>query len=201
MNTNLNPTSKNTMVNRPAFELFALSLGPGEEAREAGYAFDDLYRGPLMRCAGGVLGAKSAYCNDVVQEVFTDAVEHSDRVPADEEHLRARLLRITKSIALDYQHRRSKMVPLPPRVPIDGPGAATQIREADYRAHVRAAVEKLPEPLRTLILRRYFDNFTFKEIARELVESTRMVRKRHDEALDTLKRVFGADMEGNVEIG
>ena len=91
---------------------------------------------------------------DVTQEVF-EALLRSGKSFADEEHLKAWLLRVTINKCKNLRRaRRSGEVPLPPQFPAPP--------EAD--GSVLDEVRALPEPYRNAIYLHYFEGYTAAEI-------------------------------------
>lgn len=77
---------------------------------------------------------------------------------------------------------------LPSAVP--APGAELDQRE--LAAHVRAAIETLPEGLRATLVLRLDEGLSFEEIARILERNEVAVRKRYSRALAALREALGA---------
>jgi RNA polymerase sigma-70 factor (ECF subfamily) len=107
---------------------------------------------------------------DVVQEVFLRVAQNPQRVPTDHDTAaRNWLLRIAHNLCVDEIRRRSTTrkisVGLRETLSQTVPAAETQLEAEEKRAQVLAAVNRLPERQRELVLLKISEKKSYKEIA------------------------------------
>lgn len=126
----------------------------------------------VLRRLGSVPDAES-----VVQECFARVLRA--RRESVIEHPRAYLLRTAANLANDLHRQRQRRPPDP----------ATPLPPEDRTDHgrVRAAVARLPEALRTVIVLRYAEELSFAAIAERLGLSKNAAHHRHKRALEALR--------------
>jgi RNA polymerase sigma-70 factor, ECF subfamily len=167
---------------------------PGEEAwnglveRAAGgdqSAMADLYDASSARVFGlavRILGDRNA-AEDVVVEVYAQAWKSASSFDAQRGKVRAWLLTLTRSRAIDVLRSRRRE---PPSDPLDaasevhsgGPGPEDQSSELQRRNYVRAALENLRPEQRQAIELAYFSDFSHSEIALKLGQPLGTIKTR-----------------------
>jgi RNA polymerase sigma-70 factor, ECF subfamily len=141
----------------------------------------------------------TAEAEDVAQEAFIRAFRALPRLEDPNRFLRW-LARIALNLAADTRRRRprcrsleslledgSSEIALP--APPDDPGEGMDRRE-DHRL-VLAAVDRLPGKYRLVVLLRYFEGLSGREIAGVLGEPEGTVRNRLFRAHDRLRKLLG----------
>lgn len=113
--------------------------------------------------------------------------------------LKGYLSSIARSRSVDALRRRKQELPLEDdivQIPIDGPETEA-IRRAEYAA-LRRAVDSLPEPDRTIFLRRYYLYEAVSEIAETMQLNVNTVKTKLRRGQDILRREL---TEGGYFIG
>lgn len=129
----------------------------------------------------------SSEAEDVCQHAFMKAWEHRDRL-VDGESLRTWLcrvvtnesLRICRRQRLEYVSAVSGAVPNPK--PIQAPHQKVDLRES-----VEAALEKLPDNLRTVVVLRVMESLKGKDVARLLGITPVAVTRLLGEGMERLR--------------
>jgi RNA polymerase sigma-70 factor (ECF subfamily) len=80
-------------------------------------------------------------------------------------------------------------------VPSLAPGSAEQLSNEELAAHLRRAVEELPEGMRLAVQLRVFEGLSFEEIGVIMDRNAVAVRKRFSRALEQLREVMGPAWE------
>lgn len=156
------------------------------------------YRRPLFRHAYHMLrNAEEAY--ETVQEVFLRAYREK-RLFNDGFHIKGWLYRVTANLCLkQIRSRRVRSVfasrkqaePPPPNdlLPV------TQAIEGETREEIMAAIDKLPPRFRSLIVLRYYDGFSYKEIADTLSMPIGSVMSGLSRARDKLRKMLADKLQ------
>lgn len=148
------------------------------------------YKEAVMRCKDTVYRIAYAQCpsrqdaEDVFQDVFLK-LYNFDGDFADEEHLKAWLIRVTVNCCklLRRSAWYKKRTELPEDIPSD------DNREERERAEaVIAAVRSLPEKYRPLVMMFYYEEMSCAEIAAALRLNENTVRTRLRRARERLKK-------------
>jgi RNA polymerase sigma-70 factor (ECF subfamily) len=157
----------------------AARLVSGDEA-----ALREVYRehvGAVNGLAVRVL-ANEALAEEVVQDVFVRLWEQPDRFDAERGRLRAFLLSMTHSRAVErvraeesLRRRHSAAEREPVDAPAD-PAHLTESRDVDHA--VREALAELPNVQRVPIEMAYFDGMSYRQVAAELGEPEGTVKYR-----------------------
>lgn len=122
--------------------------------------------------------------DDVVQEIF---VSVSKALPSFQENSTFKTWLYTimrRRVADFYKKRNSDEVPLDTQNPISG-GGLTNL--TDDRIILENGLAQLPEPYRDLILLRYANGWTFREIAEFQGEHLEAVKSKYRRAIDALR--------------
>jgi RNA polymerase sigma-70 factor (ECF subfamily) len=162
-------------------------------------ALEEIYR----RHGGGVLALARRVTNDqpsaeeVCQTVFTSLWTAPDRFDPDRGSLRAWLLAQSHRRAVDIvrsetarRRRQERVVQLAPERYDDVEGIADT---GFMAAHVRRAVEDLPDGERDAILLSYFAGHSYRDAARRLGLPEGTVKSRIRSGLRNLRRALDAE--------
>ena len=150
----------------------------------------------LLGVAQGMLSDRDE-AEEVVQEAFTSAWNHTGALGEEHEALMPWLLRITRNRAIDRLRRRARgrarlaraqasgALPedtLPPVEPNEAARPGWHVHES-----VHAAIESLPPEQRDAVRLAYFQGLTHSEIARQLGIPMGTVKTRLRLAFDKLR--------------
>lgn len=131
---------------------------------------------------------------DVTQDVFVALVRSLDRYEQRARFNTWLYTIVNRQIADFYRRRQRKEAPdaLELDAMEDG-GPAVPVDEAlqDDRAHMRGALDQLPEHYREIILLRYADGLSFAEIAGRRGQTLDAVKSLFRRALQTLRETMG----------
>ncbi len=129
------------------------------------------------------LGPRVSDWEDVLQNVLTSAFEARDRAPIDGRELRRWIFAIARATCFNTVTRGHSVEPLPEIEPVSTrPGPETQVRQAEEKSRVRAALKHLPPNLAQFVQLRYLDDWSVDAIADLAGVQTRFVRRHLDEA-------------------
>lgn len=149
------------------------------------------YRRPLYRHAFHMLhSAEEAY--DITQEVFLRAHKET-RLFDPDFHIKGWLYRVTANLSL--KHIRSRRVRAMfaikrPDVPEEVSEPVADAIAGEVKKEVAEALEDLPPRFRQLVLLRYFDDLSYKEIAEAMKMPIGSVMSGLSRARDRLKRLL-----------
>jgi len=125
---------------------------------------------------------------DLTAEVFQQALANIGSFEWRGVPFVAWLMRIASNAIADRWQRSSKEPPLPDE-PIEDQGAEDQI---ERRAMLSELVEALPADQRHVVVRRFVDQRSIREIAQELGRSEGAIKQLQFRALETLRADLGA---------
>lgn len=137
---------------------------------------------------------------ELCQEAFIRYYENMHKVP-DATQAKYWLIRVAKNLALNYEKRlgrerrafeRAYRQPGPKLLD----GETSVMREESYHA-VQAAIDRLPEKLRTVIVLKEYGNLSYNEIAKTLEITEANVKVRVYRARERLARFLN---EGDVYV-
>jgi RNA polymerase sigma-70 factor (ECF subfamily) len=163
-------------------------------------AFDELFRRHrrgLLAYAVGLLGDR-ALAEDVVQDSFVRLARSADRIdPA--RGARPWLYRVAHNRAVDLLRRRRREPPasdadlatLAAEAVAADPSPADGLIGAETRRRVRAALDRLPEKEREVLLMRFYGELTFQEAARVARRPLGTMLWRASRALQRLREMMG----------
>jgi RNA polymerase sigma-70 factor (ECF subfamily) len=126
---------------------------------------------------------------DVTAEVFHQALRNIGRFQWRGVPFAAWLLRIAANALADRWQRSARNV----EVPSDGPmeehaeRGASDVGEAERRTMLFQLVDRLPADQRLVVMRRFVDQRSLREIAQELGRSEGAVKQLQFRALETLR--------------
>jgi RNA polymerase sigma-70 factor (ECF subfamily) len=125
---------------------------------------------------------------DVTAEVFHQALKNLGRFQWRGVPFAAWLLRIAANALADRWHRAARGVEVPAEgILEDRAESASDAPEIERHAMLFQLVERLPEDQRLVIVRRFVDQKSVREIARELGRSEGAVKQLQFRALETLR--------------
>lgn len=137
---------------------------------------------------------------DITQETFIKAWKNLKKFDA-EKNFKTWLFSIAKNTAIDFL-RQKKTVPFSAFENKDNENSLTDnladpaplppeiFEQKDLSLKLAAATEKLDEKHRLILLLRYTEHFTFREIAEILQEPLDTVKSRHRRGLIALKEIL-----------
>ncbi|MEW6744730.1 MAG: sigma-70 family RNA polymerase sigma factor [Planctomycetota bacterium] len=140
----------------------------------------------FLRRLARTLIADEHLADDVVQQTWLAAFE---KPPRSEGALRAWLSRVARSVATQIG-RRERQRPRVERLsaPREGvPSTDAVVQRLTLERKLVEAVLNLPEPYRTTVMLRYFDDLPPREVARRLGEPIETVKSRQKRALQRLR--------------
>jgi RNA polymerase sigma-70 factor (ECF subfamily) len=145
----------------------------------------------LASLARALLGGDEHAVDDVVQEARLAALQSA---PADPEHARAWLARVTRNFALRARLRRSRRErrERAAAVPEAQPSTLDLVARVNAQRRVAAAVVALDEPYRSVVLLRWFDALPVKDVAARLGVPVETVRTRLKRTLAKLREQLDA---------
>lgn len=149
---------------------------------------------PFVRALARSLVADEA--DDVVQQAWVRALEQRRETVRD---LRSWLARLVRNLAIDLQRRRKRRgaredAAAPPSLV---PSSADLVEAEERRRELVAAVDALPEHLRTVVLLRWFEGLPPRRIAKALGVPSRVVWNRLHAALVALRESMDAGHGGD----
>ena len=138
-----------------------------------------------------VKGADEAY--DIVQEVFIRAIREP-RFFDDDFRIRAWLFRVTSNLCFNQVRDRNRRGAILDAAPREESARANQLEsvfDTEQRSEVMAAIEKLTEEHKDILLLRYYDDLSYAEIAETLGIKLGTVMSRLSRARTRLAEVIG----------
>ena len=164
-----------------------------EAAQRDPSCFADLYESNFERVyayiASRVRDRDAA--QDLTAEVFQEALANIGSFEWRGVPFVAWLMRIASNAIADRWQRRAKEPPLPDD-PMEEPGVEDEI---ERRAMLSQLVDALPEDQRHVVIRRFVEQRSIREIAQELGRSEGAVKQLQFRALQTLR----ADLVGTKQ--
>lgn len=168
-----------------------------QDRRKALSAVVAKYRRPLFRHAFHMLhDAEEAY--EITQEVFVRAWRETRLFDADF-HIKGWLYRVTANLSL--KHIRARRVRAlfairRPDIPKEVTVPVADAIHGEVRKEVAAALEELPPRFRQLVVLRYFDDLSYKEIADAMRMPIGSVMSGLSRARERLKKLLkNAELE------
>ena len=156
------------------------------------------YRRPLYRHAFHMLhDAEEAY--EITQEVFVRAWKETRLFDA-EFHIKGWLYRVTANLSLKHIRSRRVRALFAIRRPEVQKEVTAPVADAIYgevKKEVAEALEELPPRFRQLVVLRYFDDLSYKEIADTMKMPIGSVMSGLSRARDRLKKLLkNTELEG-----
>jgi RNA polymerase sigma factor (sigma-70 family) len=146
----------------------------------------------LVRLAATLVDDQDA-AEDVVQDVFA-ALQRANRpdLTQPEHYLVAAVINRSRSVLRRRRTVRSTVLP-PPRLDSEAADAAT-LQRAEHDT-IRAAIRRLPQRQREVVVLRYFEDMDISQIARLLRIKNTAVSASLNRAVASLRRVLNEDAE------
>ena len=138
-----------------------------------------------------VKSADEAY--DIVQEVFIRAIREP-RFFDEDFRIRAWLFRVTSNLCFNQvrdRNRRGAILDAAPRTESNDASQVESVFEGQQRGEVLAAIDKLSEEHKDILLLRYYDDLSYAEIADVLGIKLGTVMSRLSRARTRLAEVMG----------
>ena len=149
------------------------------------------YRRPLFRHAFHMLhNAEEAY--EICQEVFLRAHKET-RLFDPEFHVKGWLYRVTANLSLKHirsRRVRAMFVLRRPEIPKEVTVPIADAIAGEVRKEVAEALQELPPRFRQLVVLRYFDDLSYKEIADAMKMPIGSVMSGLSRARDRLKKLL-----------
>jgi RNA polymerase sigma-70 factor (ECF subfamily) len=151
------------------------------------------YNQRLFRIARGIL-ADDAEAEDVMQEAYLRAFRELAGFRG-EASFATWLTRIACHEALALARKRRRLVPLsggnePPEPPAETPGPERDLENRELHVLIRAAVERLPDPLRSVFCLREIESLSTEQTADALGLTVENVRVRLHRAKRSLRQTL-----------
>ncbi|HEY6308661.1 MAG TPA: sigma-70 family RNA polymerase sigma factor [Candidatus Angelobacter sp.] len=124
---------------------------------------------------------------DLTAEVFHEALRNLGRFQWRGAPFAAWLLRIAANTLADRRQRAARNGGISADDPADGEAVPSVQAEAESRAMLYQLVDRLPPDQRLVILRRFVDQKSSREIAQELGRSEGAIKQLQFRALETLR--------------
>jgi RNA polymerase sigma-70 factor (ECF subfamily) len=129
-----------------------------------------------------------AEAEDVTAEVFQQALANLGRFQWRGVPFAAWLLRIAANALADRWQRAARSVEVPAEDgQIENEAGAAETAEVERRAMLFQLVDRLPDDQRLVVVRRFVDQKSIREIAQELGRSEGAVKQLQFRALETLR--------------
>ncbi|MGE0711131.1 MAG: RNA polymerase sigma factor [Planctomycetota bacterium] len=160
------------------------------------------HEGPLLRYARRLLPGDEERARDVVQDTFLKlCAEPREKV---EGHAREWLFRVCRNRAFDVRKKEARMTTTEEVgakvAPEPGPAATTEGKET--RSRLLQLVDSLPEKQREVVLLKFQDGLSYKEMARITQQSVGNVGTLLHTAIKTLRqRLEAQDARPDLAIG
>jgi len=152
---------------------------------------DEIYKTYLSKIYRYVLYlvGDSDRAEDITQETFIKTWQFLPDFSKEKGTIQAILYRIARNLVIDYQ-RKKKMVSLESaggESIADSVNLVDDLADKDEMAEIRSTLLFLPKEDRELVVLRYFEDLSYKEVAEVSGSSEGAVRIRVHRALKTLK--------------
>jgi RNA polymerase sigma-70 factor, ECF subfamily len=196
----LNPTTLPSETALAALDDIEIAKLAQTDRKKALAAVVAKYRRPLYRHAFHMLhNAEEAY--EITQEVFLRAHKETRLFDA-EFHIKGWLYRVTANLSLKHirsRRVRSMFLIKRPEIPEESTEPVAEAIAGEVKEEVAEALQGLPPRFRQLVLLRYFDDLSYKEIATAMKMPIGSVMSGLSRARDRLKRLLkNTDMETEV---
>ena len=150
-----------------------------------------------LQYKGKVLGYIRSHVNsnadaeDICSDVFEKIRLKLDAYDSSKSQLGTWIYSITRNSVIDF-YRRQKQESEPDENLADDTPIDEGLLKAESLSMLAAALKKLPEMHRNIIVLHYYERKPLTEIAEMLSISYGAVKLRHADALETLRREMGA---------
>jgi RNA polymerase sigma-70 factor (ECF subfamily) len=133
---------------------------------------------------------------DLTGDVFVRVVEAADTSRFADTSLSGWLYRIAHNLLVDHLRKRREEAALPEQLPLrsdEEPTAVTERKLAQDR--LRQALEKLTEDQRQVIILRFGEGLTAREVAQVMGKQENAIWQLQHRALNNLRRALAGEME------
>ena len=151
----------------------------------------DRFSGPLYAYAYRQLGSQQL-AEDFVAETFERFLKALQGGGGPDDHLQAYLYRITHNLITDH-YRRDPPPPLAleeDRVPQEKNQPARVVEQREQADRIRRALHLLTDEQRQVVVLRFLEGWSTREVARTLGKSRGAVRAQQHRALASLERIL-----------
>ena len=136
---------------------------------------DEDFRVAALKCLDGlygfalVLSRDRSAAEDLVQETYLRALSARNRASVDE-NLRGWLFTILRNVwRNEVRRRRPEAIESAPALvealPASGEGPEQSLARMESDGKLRAAIEDLPEPFREVVILRFVEGFSYRDVA------------------------------------
>jgi RNA polymerase sigma-70 factor (ECF subfamily) len=167
-----------------------------EAAQKDPARFADLYEINFERVYAYIVKRvrDRAETEDLTAEVFHQALANLKRFEWRGIPFAAWLFRIAANLISDRWQKSGREVSGDPQVMESAPASAAEIEEVEWRATLFRLVDSLPAEQRKVVVLRFAEQKSIKEVAREIRKSEGAVKQLQFRALTNLRaRLEGAD--------
>ncbi len=139
--------------------------------------------------------ADVATAEDLTSTVFTRLVEKIDSYRHRGRPLLAWIYTIARNAVLDHHRRtsRSKLVPLDERLLDDSSDVELAVQRRLTKGRLAAAMSELTEDQRQVVMLRFIEGMSCKEVGRMLDKSTGAIKALQHRGLAALARILGPE--------
>ena len=125
---------------------------------------------------------------DLCEEVFTKVFKNLDKFDEEKSALSTWIFNITRNTLIDFYRTRHDSYELLDNYEYVDEKDEVSVSEL---ADLSRALGKLSSEEKDIVVLRYYDGYTLKEIAEKMSMSYGVVKLRHNAALDKLKQLLG----------
>jgi RNA polymerase sigma-70 factor (ECF subfamily) len=138
-----------------------------------------------------------ATAEDLTAEVFSRMLEQLAKGRGPDQHLRAWLYRVAHNLVIDHTRRQVHRdhEPLDEGLVSNGQDLETEVHGAIQRERAAAALQRLTPMQRAVIILKYLEGYTNKEIALMLDLSVGAVKALQHRGLASMRRYTARDRE------
>lgn len=132
---------------------------------------------------------------DLTSTVFTRLVEKIDSYRYRGRPLLAWIYTIARNVVADYHRhaKRSRVVPLNDRLVDDSSNVERAVQQRLTKGRLAAAMTELTEEQRQVVILRFIEGMSCKEVGRMLDKSTGAVKALQHRGLAALARILGPE--------
>ncbi len=154
--------------------------------------FEAIYREYQPKVSGYIRSRVSNKedAEDLCGEVFRKALEHFDSGAG--EGMSSYIYTVTRNTVIDYFRTRRVSAPLSEEIPAEETPERIAL-DRDSLDRLAAALQKLPERERDILVWHYYAEKTLQEISFQLGEPYSVVKRAHQAALKKLRDLMGGE--------
>jgi len=175
--------------------LFKSIEGGEEKDKTFHYLYESCF--PLvMRVSYRITGSEAA-SEDICQEAFIRLYERLDKFKSEDD-VKFWLIRVVKNLSLNSEKKRKNEYRLVERIGNENsdasePSSDISLLKSESVSQVQQALKKLPHNLRTVIVLREYEGFSYRDIAKSLKISESNVKIRAYRARQILQSILGKE--------